>query len=278
MINPQPVVLERPWHSSRAADRGAPRRPRGRRRGREAVGTVVHLGAGSRCHGGLRRGRAEGSARRSNAAVGGSRSRQRHDRRHHALPRHRSPRSIEWKSATRGSASSRQRTGVNTTCKLLLLGHAFETLQCKVVGFEDGQLQFPFTARESKASARRRTESFAITRRAGRHRARLGDVQHPRRGVAGRQETPGTPLRTTRDVRLSRTLPKCTSNRQRSGMTLFFVSSVSCVSCRFALFVCFVVIVFCGLRASAVFYSTCTTRSSSCVLRVLRAFVVKADP
>ena len=29
---------------------------------------------------------------------------------------------------------SRQRTGVNTTCKLLLLGHAFDTLGCKVVG------------------------------------------------------------------------------------------------------------------------------------------------
>lgn len=28
-----------------------------------------------------------------------------------------------------------QRTHVNTTCKLLLLGHAFETLGCKVVGF-----------------------------------------------------------------------------------------------------------------------------------------------
>jgi RimJ/RimL family protein N-acetyltransferase len=31
-------------------------------------------------------------------------------------------------------AQSRQRTGVNTTCKLLLLRHAFETIGCKVVG------------------------------------------------------------------------------------------------------------------------------------------------
>ena len=31
-------------------------------------------------------------------------------------------------------AQSRQRTRLNTTCKLLLLGHAFETLGCKVVG------------------------------------------------------------------------------------------------------------------------------------------------
>ena len=31
-------------------------------------------------------------------------------------------------------AGSRQRSHVNTSCKLLLLGHAFETLGCKVVG------------------------------------------------------------------------------------------------------------------------------------------------
>jgi RimJ/RimL family protein N-acetyltransferase len=31
-------------------------------------------------------------------------------------------------------AKSRQKSHVNTTCKLLLLGHAFETLGCKVVG------------------------------------------------------------------------------------------------------------------------------------------------
>ena len=31
-------------------------------------------------------------------------------------------------------AQSRQRTHVNTTCKLLLLRHAFESLRCKVVG------------------------------------------------------------------------------------------------------------------------------------------------
>ena len=31
-------------------------------------------------------------------------------------------------------AESRQRTNVNTTCKLLLLAHAFDTLGCKVVG------------------------------------------------------------------------------------------------------------------------------------------------
>jgi N-acetyltransferase len=39
-------------------------------------------------------------------------------------------------------ASSRQRTGVNTTCKLLLLAHAFDTLKCKVVGLRTDNFNF----------------------------------------------------------------------------------------------------------------------------------------
>ena len=39
-------------------------------------------------------------------------------------------------------ASSRQRTGVNTTCKLLLLQHAFDTLKCKVVGLRTDNFNF----------------------------------------------------------------------------------------------------------------------------------------
>jgi len=39
-------------------------------------------------------------------------------------------------------AQSRQRTHVNTTCKLLLLGHAFETLGCKVVGLRTDNFNF----------------------------------------------------------------------------------------------------------------------------------------
>ena len=38
--------------------------------------------------------------------------------------------------------SSRQRTGVNTTCKLLLLQHAFDTLRCKVVGLRTDNFNF----------------------------------------------------------------------------------------------------------------------------------------
>ena len=44
-------------------------------------------------------------------------------------------------------ASSRQRTGVNTTCKLLLLQHAFDTLGCKVVGLRTDN----FNVRSQKA-------------------------------------------------------------------------------------------------------------------------------
>jgi RimJ/RimL family protein N-acetyltransferase len=39
-------------------------------------------------------------------------------------------------------AQSRQRTHVNTTCKLLLLEHAFETLGCKVVGLRTDGFNF----------------------------------------------------------------------------------------------------------------------------------------
>jgi RimJ/RimL family protein N-acetyltransferase len=37
---------------------------------------------------------------------------------------------------------SRQRTGVNTTCKLLLLAHAFDRLHCKVVGLRTDKFNF----------------------------------------------------------------------------------------------------------------------------------------
>ena len=39
-------------------------------------------------------------------------------------------------------AESRQRTAVNTTCKLLLLAHAFDTLGCKVVGLRTDTFNF----------------------------------------------------------------------------------------------------------------------------------------
>jgi RimJ/RimL family protein N-acetyltransferase len=39
-------------------------------------------------------------------------------------------------------AESRQKSHVNTTCKLMLLGHAFDTLGCKVVGLRTDNFNF----------------------------------------------------------------------------------------------------------------------------------------
>ena len=39
-------------------------------------------------------------------------------------------------------AKSWQRSHVNTSCKLLLLGHAFDTVGCKVVGFRTDNFNF----------------------------------------------------------------------------------------------------------------------------------------
>jgi RimJ/RimL family protein N-acetyltransferase len=39
-------------------------------------------------------------------------------------------------------SASRQRTAVNRTCKLMLLTHAFETLDCAVVGFRTDNFNF----------------------------------------------------------------------------------------------------------------------------------------
>ncbi|MFT4241714.1 MAG: GNAT family protein [Acidovorax sp.] len=39
-------------------------------------------------------------------------------------------------------AKSVQRTHVNTTCKLLMMGHAFDTLQCHVVGWRTDNFNF----------------------------------------------------------------------------------------------------------------------------------------
>ena len=39
-------------------------------------------------------------------------------------------------------AKSRQRSNVNTTCKLMLLGHAFDTLGCQVVGLRTDNFNF----------------------------------------------------------------------------------------------------------------------------------------
>jgi len=48
-----------------------------------------------------------------------------------------------------------QRTAVNTECKLLLLGHAFDTLGCKVVGFRTDHMNFASQRAIERLGARR---------------------------------------------------------------------------------------------------------------------------
>lgn len=52
-------------------------------------------------------------------------------------------------------ARSRQRSHVNTTCKLMLLTHAFETLGCALVGFRTDNLNFASQAAIERVGAKK---------------------------------------------------------------------------------------------------------------------------
>ncbi len=52
-------------------------------------------------------------------------------------------------------AKSHQRTHVNTTCKLLLLTHAFETLHCNVVGWRTDNFNFASQAAIERLGAKK---------------------------------------------------------------------------------------------------------------------------
>jgi RimJ/RimL family protein N-acetyltransferase len=52
-------------------------------------------------------------------------------------------------------ARSRQRTAVNTACKLMLLSHAFETLDCAVVGFRTDNFNYTSQAAIERLGARK---------------------------------------------------------------------------------------------------------------------------
>ena len=52
-------------------------------------------------------------------------------------------------------AKSAQRTHVNTTCKLLMMGHAFDTLQCNVVGWRTDNFNFASQAAIERLGARK---------------------------------------------------------------------------------------------------------------------------
>ena len=101
-----------------------------------------------------------------------------------------SPRSTASRSGTWYS-KSRQRTAVNTTCKLLLLAHAFDTLGCKVVGLRTDNFNF----RSQRAIEALGAKKDGVIR----HHAmrRDGSVRDSvlysilADGMAGRAETPG---------------------------------------------------------------------------------------
>jgi RimJ/RimL family protein N-acetyltransferase len=52
-------------------------------------------------------------------------------------------------------AKSRQRSGVNTSCKLMLLAHAFNTLGCEVVGLRTDNLNYASQAAIERLGARK---------------------------------------------------------------------------------------------------------------------------
>lgn len=52
-------------------------------------------------------------------------------------------------------ARSRQRTAVNTACKLMLLSHAFETLDCAVVGFRTDNFNYTSQAAIERLGAKK---------------------------------------------------------------------------------------------------------------------------
>lgn len=58
-----------------------------------------------------------------------------------------------------------QRTGLNTECKLMLLGHAFDTLGCASVGFETSWFNF----RSRAAIARLGARQDGVLRNSARH-------------------------------------------------------------------------------------------------------------
>ena len=73
--------------------------------------------------------------------MGGAGIVERCDHRHDALSRHRA-RTRSRRDWVHWYAETHQRTHVNTTCKLLLLAHAFDTVGCKVVGLRTDNFNF----------------------------------------------------------------------------------------------------------------------------------------
>ena len=70
-------------------------------------------------------------------------------------------------------AKSRQRSGVNTSCKLMLLAHAFSTLGCAVVGLRTDSLNHASQAAIERLGARK---DGVIRHHAARHDGSVRDT------------------------------------------------------------------------------------------------------
>ena len=98
-------------------------------------------------------------------------------------------------------AKSWQRSHVNTSCKLLLLTHAFETLGCKVVGLRTDKFNFA----SQRAIEALGAKKDGVIRHFGdaprRLRARRRDVQHHRERVARSEAAPDAAACASRHAR-----------------------------------------------------------------------------
>ena len=81
-------------------------------------------------------------------------------------------------------AKSSQRSHVNTTAKLLLLTHAFETLGCHVVGWRTDNFNFASQAAIERLGAKTRRRHPWPRPAPRRHHPRHRDVQPAQRRVA----------------------------------------------------------------------------------------------
>ena len=87
-------------------------------------------------------------------------------------------------------AKSRQRSHVNTSCKLLLLSHAFDTLGCAVVGLRTDNFNHASQAAIERLGAKKDGVIRHHAPAPRRHRARHRHVQHRARRVARDQIAP----------------------------------------------------------------------------------------
>ena len=71
-----------------------------------------------------------------------------------------------------------QRTHVNTTCKLLLMGHAFDTLGCPVVGWRTDNFNFDSQNAIERLGAKKRWGNPRPCSAPRWHHPRYRDVQH----------------------------------------------------------------------------------------------------